>query len=218
VLGRPVEFFRSATIAQAVERDPEGELQRKLERACTPNGVYGLKVFSTQFDLAEKTNWADRLPNLRFVHLERLDLLGQAISQVRATQTMQFESSKGAIREPYYDRAAIGRLVNRIAHRQARWRAWFARNGLSPLYLTYESVSADPSQAVAAIGKLIGLSDTPVLGGDVGMAVQRDELSQQWRERFVGESADLSYLDDELLRIRVRLRRWRERLRWKGST
>src|SRR5262245_15968954 len=92
VLGHPTEYFNVQTMRFGLgmrdyPSDPESQLSAITRLGTTSNGVYGLKLFSWQFDLAKSTNWARRLPSLRFIHLVRLDVLGQAISHVRALQT-----------------------------------------------------------------------------------------------------------------------------------
>lgn len=209
VLGRPVEFS-AADLAEAANREPhEAKLPPKIEEVRTANGVYGFKVFSHQFDLAGNARWAERLPNLHFVHLERLDLLGQAISLVRALQTERYESGPPSRPEARYENRAIARAVMRIAHNHARWRMWFARNGLAPLHLTYEGVVNDPQKVAEAVARHIGLATVPAVDlSRVSMRIQRDLDSDLWRERFLAENRDLAYLDDHFWGLRARLRRW----------
>src|SRR5579863_2506138 len=96
MLGVPTEYF----CAEAMHRrgipdypaDPEGQLQTILKLGATPNGIYGLKLHSVEFDAVKGTRWPERLPLLSFVHLDRLDVLGQALSWVRASQTDQWTS------------------------------------------------------------------------------------------------------------------------------
>jgi LPS sulfotransferase NodH len=63
---------------------------------------------------------------------------------------------------------------------------------------------------VDAVAALVGLA-APVAAEGKAMGVQRDETSDDWRERFVAERGDLSYLDDDRLRLGPRLRRLRSR-------
>lgn len=202
--------FNAPDLAQAANCVPNGaKLPPKIEQARTANGVYGFKVFAYQFDLSGNARWAERLPGLQFVHLERLDLLGQAISHVRALQTDRYESAARAQRNARYENRAIARAMMRTAHNQARWRVWFARNGLAPLHLTYEDVIDDPQRAAEAVARHINLPTVPKVDlGRVSMRVQRDLDSDIWRERFLAENRDLGYLDDDLWGLRRRLRRW----------
>jgi LPS sulfotransferase NodH len=208
VLGRPVEFGER-DLAEVAGHPRGGGLPPKIEQTRTPNGVYGLKVFSRPFDLAGNVHWAEALPELRFIHLERVDLLGQAISNVRAIQTGQYVSAPEATRDLRYNARAIARMLMWIAHNQARWRVWFARNGLTPLHLTYEEVTADPQAAAEAVARHIGLATVPKVDlSRVALDIQRDRVSDEWRRRFIAERRDLGYLDDDLWGLRTRLRRW----------
>ena len=215
VLGRPFEFFRDARAAARAEADPERVLAELVGRASTPNGVYGLKIFARQFDLAERTRWAERLPGLVFVHLEREDLLGQALSLARAEQMPAFRREdrppKGP---PVYDRGRIEAALRRIAHDQARWKLWFARNAIAPLRLTYEAAVADPHGAVRAIATHVGVEGEAQADlSKVTLAIVRNEETELWRARFLEESADFTRLDHPAGRLAVLLRRLRARLR-----
>lgn len=214
VLGRPAEPFASSKDVTGTLRDPDGHLANWISRTSTGNDLYGLKVFSHHCDLVEQSRWADRLVNARFVHFRREDLLGQAISAARAQLTGQFESGQPVQGRPRYDAGLIGGALRRFAHNQARWQVWFARNGITPLSLTYEQLSADPQAAANAVAGHLSINRPVTIGvSPLGVERQRDELSNQWRERFVRERRDLGYLDDDLGRWRPIARRLRFRLR-----
>jgi LPS sulfotransferase NodH len=207
-LGNPDEFFRFTEDSIRLERDPD-LLAQIVKTASTPNGIYGLKVFSQQFDSTMKARWVERLPELRFIHLEREDLLGQAISLVKARQTQQFTADELAVRQPAYDKKALDRALHRISEGQMRWRRYFARNGIEPLRLTYEDLIAAPVQAVAGVVKLLGLpSDICISPKDPGLRVQRDSSSDLWRQAYLNEARDLTYLDHPLGKKRIWLRRF----------
>jgi LPS sulfotransferase NodH len=212
-LGKPWEFFHDPAVARAVVADPEAELLRLAREAATPNGVYGLKVFTPHFDMVVGARWAERLPGLAFVHLSRRDLLAQAISLARALQTGQYKGDQPPGAAPLYDRAQIADCLARIAWGQARWESWFARNGIEPLRLVYEEVAAAPQAAVDAVARLVGLDGpVPVDASQVAVRVQRDAATLEWRERFVRETGDISYLDGG--RLFSRLRRGGAFARW----
>ncbi|MEA3038716.1 MAG: trehalose 2-sulfotransferase [Sphingomonadales bacterium] len=214
MLGRPKEFFSDPFVAIEMEQDPAA-LQRLLDTASTPNGIYGLKVFTQQFDVTMKSGWPGRLPGLRFVYLRRLDLLGQAMSFVRSIQTDRFRSTEEERAEPIYDGVAIAGHLARLADNEARWRRYFARNGLDPLWLSYEALVADPAAAVAAVAGHIGFSAAAVPDlGQVTVSVQRDEASGEWRRRFVAECGDVNYLDHRRGQWRLWLRRLARDLRY----
>ena len=199
VLGLPNEYFDANTIRNGrgglpdYPVDPEGQIAQIPVVGATPNGVYGLKLFSHEFDLTKSTRWTERLPGLSFIYLERHDLLGQALSHVRAQQTQQWVSFNAPQAEPVYDGARINEVLALLARAQARWRYYFARNGIPVLHLVYEQVMRAPQETVEAVGRLVGLSETPKVDLDqLGeLTIQRDALSDAWRARFIAESRDL---------------------------
>jgi trehalose 2-sulfotransferase len=195
-LGKPAEFFHDPLRARALASDPDGELAKIAQQAATPNGVYGIKLFSAHFDLVAKSRWAERLPGLALVHVRRRDLLGQAVSLARAIQTRQYKAGDAPSGEPRYDPALIADCLARTAYGQARWECWFARNGVEPLRLDYEDVVGAPEAAVAAVARLVGIEEAPAVDWSrVELRVQRDDQSEEWRRRFAAERADRSYLD-----------------------
>jgi LPS sulfotransferase NodH len=198
LLGRPTEYFNVDAVQTALgitgyPHDPEAQLAAIPVLGATDNGVYGLKIFSSQFDDVRATRWAERLPQLSFIHLERADLLGQAISLVRASQTQQWTSFRPALGEATYDRALINDTLIGLARAQTRWAYYFARNGLSVLTLVYEEVVRDPQATAEAVGQLVGLPEAPRvdMAGIGNLSIQRDALSETWRARFIAESREL---------------------------
>lgn len=207
ILGHPAEYLARTEDSIALDRDP-GLLGVLLARAMTANGVYGLKLFSQQFDVTMRARWLTRLPNVRFIFLERRDLLGQAISLVRALQTQQYRAHEEALAAPCYDEAAIARQLRRLAEANGRWRMYFARNGADVLWLTYEDMIADPVATIRAVAAHIDVADLPTINPQlVRVSVQRDAVSDAWRALFLAKTGDLNYLDHPLGRQRVRIRR-----------
>src|SRR5262249_6897084 len=135
-LGRPLEYFNAAA-RRAIERDPNypddpcEQVGRLLTTGMTSNGVYGLKIFPSQHDaISAKVHWSEALPGLHFVHLERRDLLGQAISWCRAEQTSQYRSSHPVRAQPSFVAEEIERFLRTVVREQGRWHQVFARNAV----------------------------------------------------------------------------------------
>ena len=86
--------------------------------------------------------------------------------------------------------------MNYLVTADARWRAFFARNGLAPLLLTYERVADDPLSAITAIAaRLDPDGKIEIDRTKVSLKIQRDAETLAWRERFVREHGDPGYLD-----------------------
>ena len=168
-----------------------------LRRGATANGIYGVKLFAAQHDrVAASVAWIRALPELRFVYLERRDLLGQALSWARATQTGVYRSSQRPAGAPAYDGALILSMLHEIVRERARWEAYFARTGIEPLRMAYEDVVADPVAQVRRVADLMELEEAVTLDrARVDLSVQRDQLSEHWRRCFLGEHGDPNRVD-----------------------
>lgn len=137
-VGRPAEFFSTKFQKRVVSPDyPEtvrAQVAYALEHGRTPNGIYGFKIDPMQFDgLSARVAWTACFPDLRSVHFARRDRLGQAISRVRANQTLQWRSTLPAGAAPRYDGDAILAAMRETLAQDARRAPFFARTGIAPL-------------------------------------------------------------------------------------
>ena len=89
-----------------------------------------------------------------FVHLSRMDKLAQAVSRVRAEQTGLWHRAADGTElerlappsEPRYDPDAIAHHMADLAALDAAWNAWFARERIEPLRVTYDQLANGPQQ------------------------------------------------------------------------
>ncbi|HWA63445.1 MAG TPA: Stf0 family sulfotransferase [Caulobacteraceae bacterium] len=201
VLGVPTEYFNANTMRRGrgftdYPLDPEDQIPALLKLGATPNGVYGLKIFAHIFDHVAATRWAERLPNLKFISLVRLDALGQAISHVRAMQTQQWVAHRQPQAEPVYDFDHINNELVRLLRARTRWAYYLSRNDIPVLHLEYERIVRQPQETAEAVARFIGLEERPVVDlSKVSVEVQRDALSDDWRARYVAQARDLGRFD-----------------------
>src|SRR5947199_3265325 len=101
-LGYPLEYFngpgrRAFGLADFPDA-PELQIEAILRIGATPNGVYAVKLFASQFAaVSARLRWMELLPDLHFVYLSRDDLQGQANSWAHAPQTAQYRSTQPRI-------------------------------------------------------------------------------------------------------------------------
>src|SRR3954454_20859130 len=127
-LGYPLEYFngpgRRALGLPDFPDAPELQIEAILRLGATPNGVYALKLFASQFAMfSRRLRWMDLLPNLHFVYLTREDLLAQAISWARALRTEQYRSTQPAKRFAVYEADLIRTQLTAIVRDRAQWEA-----------------------------------------------------------------------------------------------
>jgi trehalose 2-sulfotransferase len=201
LLGHPLEYFNAAARRMLDHPDfpdgPEEQIERVLTIGATANGIFGIKVVPAQFDLAARSiHWTRRLPNLAFVLLKRRDLLGQAISNLRATQTNQWRSTTPQQGSAVYEGDRIYQHLRDAVRDYARWDIFFARNGIEPAMIWYEDMVADAQAAVDKVASLFGLQGRALIRKEkVDLQIQRDAVTNDWRARFRHEFRNTDELD-----------------------
>lgn len=128
------------------------------------------------------------LPRSRFILLERLDRLAEAISWQIAVQTGRFNSlDAGTAREPTYSAADIRNYINYSIGEAAQARAFMAHNGLVPIHVAYETLTARPRQIGKMICEFLGQPDLVCDPAKVPLRRQATDLNRQWRARYLAD-------------------------------
>ncbi|MCA8901252.1 MAG: hypothetical protein KDA53_08370 [Hyphomonas sp.] len=212
--GRPESYFRKEDAAKWTARFglPAGGdgaagfgafLDGVLSAGTSPNGVFSMRImWGSMEELTEALaatgaarpgTEAEMLRQVfgpaHFVWLRRLDTLAQAISWARAEQTRVWHRLEGAAAEapaasPAYAFDRIHDLTRTIQAHNEAWQAWFDRNGIVPLSLTYEELDEDAPATVHRVLDALGLdaakADT-IRPRNIRMA---DEISLDWAAQY----------------------------------
>lgn len=130
------------------------------------------------------------LPQARFLVIERMDKLGQAISWQIAAQTKLFTSYHAARPHdpPQYGREALANVMVAVAESQARTGLFMGLNGLVPLHLTYELLTTRPALAVQLVCDHLGAHAPEFDPARVRVRRQATALNEAWRARFLSGS------------------------------
>lgn len=148
--------------------------------------LIGLKVFWHHMVEVERLGLLDHaFPDSLYVFLRREDILGQAISFVRARQTNEWTYGEDRSSNYYYDEAAITKAIYDFAQANAWWEFFFATRKVDVLRLTYEQLDADPMGVTADIVKRLGFDPHPANPDAFSLFKQRDALSEKWRQMYV---------------------------------
>ena len=133
-----------------------------------------------------------------YIHLSRKDKLAQAISLVKAEQTGLWHIAPDGTEierlappeEPQYDFSRINREVLELERYDAAWNSWFDAQGIEPLRIGYETLSANPAAALTGICEALGVQ--PLNARDVrpGVAKLADETSVDWMRRYRSDAGD----------------------------
>lgn len=216
VAGRPGSYFHGETLeAWAKNLDLPNDppdikqiIEIALKKGRAGGVVFGVRQQSHSFALLCQTleraqsEQTDRqrleavLGPLRYIHLTRPDKLHQAISLIRAEQSgIWHRNADGSIYEKLsprrsdgYDFAAIHAQIAELEAADKAWCAWFHREGIEPLTITYDELSKDPNGALAQVLEWIGLSRTHAENIQPLTQKLADETTAQWLARYRSEA------------------------------
>jgi LPS sulfotransferase NodH len=199
-LGRPSEYLNTTWNRRFIHDYPDtvaAQIAIARRAGTTPNGCLSIKLHAWHFDkLEQEANFSDYFPKPVFVRLSRRDLLGQAISLVRARQTRSYHQHIPQQQSARYDAVAVQAALVEIATNRARWEVFFARNNLRPLCLEYEELARRPRRHLREIAKLAGeVLPFRLLSSGARLGVQRDAATELWREKFLCDCQGLNRLD-----------------------
>jgi LPS sulfotransferase NodH len=207
VAGRPESYLRDEDWRLWAERFGMPALADRSEdyppfvagavrAGSTHNGVFGARLMwgtmpvlvrgldPCQGRRSDHEVLADALGPLCFVHLQRHDVVGQAVSWARAEQSGYWQHGDQRTGEPRFDLDQLDELVRTIDGHNAAWRHWFVDQGVEPVNVAYESVVAAPSDTVRVILHAIG-TELPA-GWTPASSHQRqaDNMNAEWVQRY----------------------------------
>lgn len=190
MLGRPLEYFNgpSRRILDHPDfpDDPRRQIDWTLTVGCTPNGIYGLKLFAYQHATVSATlDWTAPLPELTLIQLVRRDTLGQALSWARALQTEQYRTRQQSKREAVYDADLIGTSLASLQQEEKRWQDFFAIRSEAALQIVYEDLITDPQRDIDRIAGLFDFTAARIDWSRIDVAIQRDSETEVWRRRYL---------------------------------
>lgn len=174
-------------------------------------GIFGLRLMRENLDElsaildqifpqlpSDKARLEKAFGRILYIHLSREDKLAQAISLVKAEQTGLWHIAPDGTeierlappQEPHYDFARINREVLELESYDRAWNSWFAAQGIEPLRIGYETLSANPAAALIGICKALGIQPPNAREVSPGVAKLSDETSLDWMRRYRSDAGD----------------------------
>jgi LPS sulfotransferase NodH len=129
------------------------------------------------------------------IHLQREDVVAQAVSWTKAEQTdiwLKTEEANGVrdgstvspTREPSFDFDVIDDFVKLIQRHNAAWDDWFEAQGVTPVSVRYEELVADSVGVTKSILRCLGLDPAQGRVSAVSSSLQGDAVNEEWIERY----------------------------------
>ena len=204
--GNPHSYFRSQDIEKRSsewELQPQGGFPVYLEAVrrltSTPNSVLGLRVMWGTLDeilgeLRSLRGNADDIillekefGRLRFIHLTRGDVVGQAISLYKAEKSDYWHSTQPGIpcQSVHYNFDEIAKRIESLRNDNAAWLEWFESVGVEPLSVSYEELELDPQATADRVLRYLGLEYSGTTSAPNKKLA--DGTTDEWRDRFLRE-------------------------------
>ena len=213
VAGVPASYFRKEDLCEYAEHwqilRPDGSydladyLAATRKAGSADSGVLALCVMWST--LKEVTAYLSRLypdlagnelvllekafGRLKFIYLRREDVVAQAISLYRASQTGYWHIDEGQAPDqpPAFDFDTISLLVAELRQDNLDWQSWFERVGVKPMPVVYEDFAADPETAVSEVLRFLEV-ELPA-GVELSASNRRlaDETTALWLGRYSEE-------------------------------
>ena len=146
--------------------------------------------FKASFDQAMMLLRSQAIPhlfaNVRWIFVQRLDIVSQAISFCIAKQTNHwhsFESANGA--KPRYVFKDIEKTVRSISRTYADSMSLLSLCNISPYHLTYEQFLFDPIGETEKLSAFLGIDDVIVDTDQLRLKKQSNEINQEFRAMFL---------------------------------
>lgn len=199
--------------AAGCERDVLDEtFKAAIAEGSLETGMFGLRLQRHSFDFfvgklailhPEFTRDRDRLEaafgRTCFIHLSRHDKVEQAVSYVKAQQSGLWHKAPDGtelerLSEPQaltYDGDRIGNCVAEMGAHDRAWEDWFAREGIEPLRLCYETFSASLVGTLREVLVHLGRDGAKADGVEPGVAKLADATSLEWATRFRAEQNEV---------------------------
>jgi trehalose 2-sulfotransferase len=87
-------------------------------------------------------------------------------------------------KEPEYDFERIASQVAQLEQYDAAWLTWFHEQGIEPLSIGYESLSANPTEAVSRICRALSVPEPAPDSLKPGVAKLADAISLEWMRQY----------------------------------
>lgn len=188
-------------------------VQTAIEQGTANTGMFGLRLqrhsfefFNRQLRTLSREKTSDKalleavFGRTLFVHLTRPNKLAQAVSFVKAQQSGLWHRAADGSElerlsppaEPSYDFSALKACRDRFVQFDQDWNNWFAEQGIEPLRLSYDDLSACPLVELKKVLAALGLPKSAADPVQPGVAKLADGINAAWIEQFTAQAKGCS--------------------------
>ena len=152
-----------------------------------PGTQFGMKANLDQVLLLLRSGAIGRyFANVKWIFVQRIDVLSQAVSYSIAQQTQQWVSvgtQTGG--QPEYRFDELKSLLYKFSDTYASITALLGAEGISPYHLTYEQFCSDPQGETVRLAQYLGVERPTIDTEKLRMEKQASDLNREFCDRFV---------------------------------
>ena len=154
-----------------------------------PGGLLGMKASYGQAMMLMRSGAIPTFfDDVRWVVIQRDDLLAQAVSFAIADQTKQWHSfDSGRPVEPVYDFQDIRRRLQGFAHSYMAINMFCAAFEIRPYRIIYDEFARDPVAGARGLASYLGVEEVTIDSQALQMKPQRNSFSAEFRKRFLAD-------------------------------
>ena len=161
-------------------------LKSRVDRNQSPDSMFGMKASLQQVLMLLRARIIPGYFNdVRWVFMQRRDLVAQAVSFEIASQTKRWESfAKDTGVKPQYDFERSRKKVQALSLQNASINALFSVLGVQPVRVFYEDFAVSPIPSTVQLASLLGMADARVDEASLRRRKQRDEINAAFQASF----------------------------------
>lgn len=164
-------------------------LESLIKFRTYPNGWLGINVHGEHLAIFSKFDDLFPAVNKHYIHLQRQNIIPQAVSYEIAVQTNQWSSKYKSKAEANYNYTAIENKLHRIQRQNALISSYILSRNISCETIYYEDIIAEP---LAILKNIIPENIIPdfspnTISAKSSMKKQSSERNKNWTDRFSHE-------------------------------
>lgn len=204
-LGKSKEWLDKQYLGVKVGSLPfDALVERIITLSSTPNRYFCVKLFPRYLFDVQNRYGLDLILEMQkrfdtqLLMLRRRDRIAQAVSFAKAYQSKKWTSTATEVKDPQYNFDLICRCLFHIERAYGFWDSYISARSLDVVAFQYEDLLNVPDRFVEALAAHANVTDYEI--PESNLAIQRDGVSIQWRERFIEEMKDKNILSHSIPR------------------
>ena len=191
--GRPEEYFNPVISSDANNKrellpqkdfmlpTPEAFVGR-IRNEFTVNGIFGIKTHYIHLARIPEvlSNFPQIFPDAKFISVTRRNILRQAISASRATQTQAWTAALKEQKRARFSYFSILKHLILTAQEIELWEKFYEKHGIKPLRILYEELDQNYEETMKKVIAFLGLTG-PIPAQP--LKKQSDQLTEEWTKR-----------------------------------